>query len=661
MVVVALGILAMAMWLATDDFEHSPTTSAAADANTPEAVDVLVGRVVDDVGRPIPDAVVHAGDEATTVDDGGQFSFPALVPGTHVLDARAEDHLRAGVDDDAAYEIVIAEDESTREVELVLPRAASVAGRVTEAGEPVDDATISLSYIHARGLDAEPVQPYIVSDVAHSDDEGRFTLSEVAPGRLQVLIETDDAFAESDEFQLEPGEHLDDVAVDLAPSGEIQVFVVGEDDQPLRAEVTLKPSYADDSSHTVTTGAEGLVSIDRLVEGYYDVTVDAQGHVIESVESLFVDGSGPTRLELSLQRSQGLVGRVIEPDGTPVANAAVTLESDAGVRRPVTGEEGRFQWRDAPTDVEWTVLVQSDRHDASPRMPITPGEEIAVELTPGGLLVGRVIDERRRPITEFSISPVLQEIRGEGHDHPRQMPTLEVDDPRGHFEVGPIPSGRYRLVVDAPDFAATTVDSVTVEAGENSGPMTIEVDRGASIAGTVTDATTGEPLPDTYITFDAAGGGLVSANTDEYGEYRLGPMPTGYHPIRFAHDDFVNEIRDGIFVPDSGVKEYDVELEPRTDDSPGQVRYDTGLILGPSDNGQPRVLQVLAGSTAHQAGVEAEDIVTAVDGTPVDDAPLDEVLTRIRGDAEVPVTLQIRRPGRGTMTFDVERKRVSRW
>ncbi|MFO8007948.1 MAG: PDZ domain-containing protein, partial [Candidatus Brocadiia bacterium] len=95
-------------------------------------------------------------------------------------------------------------------------------------------------------------------------------------------------------------------------------------------------------------------------------------------------------------------------------------------------------------------------------------------------------------------------------------------------------------------------------------------------------------------------------------------------------------------------------LEQRTEGQFGGI----GVLVTARD-GAAVIVEVTAGGPAEEAGVEAGDIITGVDGEDVTELSLDEVVDRIRGEIGADVTIGLRRPAtEGRLTVTIERERV---
>jgi len=129
---------------------------------------------------------------------------------------------------------------------------------------------------------------------------------------------------------------------------------------------------------------------------------------------------------------------------------------------------------------------------------------------------------------------------------------------------------------------------------------------------------------------------------------------------RYVNDVDTTKLMDGAI---SGMVQslgdpHSIYLEPKmyrqlmdhTEGSFGGV----GIYMGFKDN-KVSVISVMEDSPAAKAGMEANDEILAVDGTPVTEMQPEEVALHIRGEAGTSVTLSVRRNGTESKEFVVTR------
>lgn len=235
--------------------------------------------------------------------------------------------------------------------------------------------------------------------------DGTFALAAV-PGEVTVTVAPADRpndVALRTEVTVPEG---DTVTVDLvlpAPRPAAIVRVLDDRRYPIKsAQVTIASlDPAAPIKRTGFTDLRGEVEIPRVAGLRVQVEVRASGHA--TVRS--VQASMPASLEVEL--AVGLVARgvVMAPGGrVALAGATVTLAAEDGVRRTLTGKDGKFQFADVPKG-EASLDVRAP--GAAPvRRTVTlapPGSlpEVdlgRIELGAAGTVEGTVVDAKGKPV-----------------------------------------------------------------------------------------------------------------------------------------------------------------------------------------------------------------------------------------------------------------------
>jgi len=174
------------------------------------------------------------------------------------------------------------------------------------------------------------------------------------------------------------------------------------------------------------------------------------------------------------------------------------------------------------------------------------------------------------------------------------------------------------------------------------------------ISGRVYDQATGAPLLRAWVTV-----GPKRTRTDRAGFFELWGLDTGLASLKVAAPGHIGEMISGIELNNlANPLYYEVSLEP---DDGGKFHFalvGIGARLMPNPKGRGcRIAAVLDDSPAARAGLEAGDILLAVDGVAVDDASTAEIVELIRGRAGQPVELLVERQGE-VLSFTCVRERV---
>lgn len=233
--------------------------------------------------------------------------------------------------------------------------------------------------------------------------------------------------------------------------------------------------------------------------------------------------------------------------------------------------------------------------------------------------------------------------------------TLSVIDPQGRFEAR-VAGGDYDLLVSTPDQAHA---AVTAPAGATA--VRIVLGTGRTLRGTVVASEDGTPIAGAVVGPQVAERNfrtptvLPTTTTRDDGTFELTGIAAGPLAIQvWAHD-------------------YTVKLEelPAAGDVLGPVTI--ALVRGPRRGGfgpligigvrfvpagdALRVVEVLPGSGALDAGMIAGDQIVAIDGVPVARLSVDAASASIRGPAGSDVTLTVRRAG-AERRFTVRRRQL---
>lgn len=412
------------------------------------------GKVVERAGAPVADADVFVvrGDLRDGAhwlarsDAEGQFVVDDVEPGS-VLMARAAGWQPSNV---VRGSTVPPARGGTAEMTLVLgDRATLLRGRVLGPdGQPSPGAELVFAVDEdRRKQSATPTRPRAADGNERGPDrepllvraaaDGSFTVHELPSGEVVVLARSaagqpkGAAVARFEIAERGPTEH--DVV--LAPAAAVVGTLRDEQGQPyagvtLRGEWRgnaqfgrLEGAWAEALVPTVCTDERGEFVLEPLWPGQV-LLRDAQGRT-RPREALQLLAGERRQLELVMPRRQDVVVRVLGPDGTPLRDQGVWVDSDptATPRRLVllaqrTGEDGRCTVRNVTTAGPWHVAVYApvaeDEDDPLDRFPMhvfaarPTTDELVVQLHPNDLptatLVARFTDRNGAPVSAPAVT-----------------------------------------------------------------------------------------------------------------------------------------------------------------------------------------------------------------------------------------------------------------
>jgi len=298
-----------------------------------------------------------------------------------------------------------------------LMRCGTVQGRVTDAatGEPVEGVCVGVA-LGARLR-------------ATTDANGRYEIAGVPEGRWPVhLHEAPTRFTavSVSGVEVKPGEVTDGADLQLISGLEVRGSVTEADTGKPVAGVALNWTTRQSpdgggSTPVVTTGADGTYSL-RAPEGPVELYPQSMptgwrptktgGDVFERF-TLTLDNA-PYVVDFQAVRARSLTGRVLGPDGPPVAHAGVLLlqERGHGIMQDMPSDaEGRFRFENLEPGSRCMVHAYcGDDMTLEPVMAErdqTAGVELRLSRGVRPVLTGRVVSAAGEPISGALVRVVV--------------------------------------------------------------------------------------------------------------------------------------------------------------------------------------------------------------------------------------------------------------
>ena len=355
-----------------------------------------------------------------------------------------------------------------------------------------------------------------------------------------------------------------------------------------KASMTLT-STSGTSVYTTTSWYDGRFAFFDVPAGSYDLGID--GYLPRPIETVNVS---PTAHGLTVIAQPGatLTGTVTEQDGvTPVVGATVTATDGAGaVNSTPTGADGSYTISGLePGSV--TVSASASGHELTSGLTATTAlgapTTLDIALEQDGAISGTITAPGGGEPTAATVD--AQPVSG-GSITPGTVGS------GGSFTIANLVPGQYTVNAEAPGDGPAQQSPVTVTAG----PTTSSVDLAltsppATVSGVVTDADTGEPIPDALVSTDAANGASGPVTTGSDGSYTLSGLSGGTIDISVVPPDTTHlaatTTADG--VPGS-VTTADVQLDPagtlsatveKASGSDNPLSGATVEVVGPSPGG----------------------------------------------------------------------------
>ncbi len=331
--------------------------------------------------------------EGVTTDANGAFAWEDLAPGEYELSVRHPDF-------GPRERTVRIEREKKTEIEVKLPSAARVFGRVLDAGGKPKKGAIVDTMAHGRAV---------------ADDEGRYEIDGLPPGEITLCCreggEGLGGFGDSQvqKVHLDPGQSIE---VNFPPSGGVRVFGVVRCGERVLPDVEVMMIPSDGTSRESTTNAKGEYEFVGLPPG--DCYATASG-----VQVSFAIPDGGTEFRKDFDLPTGALSGSVRIAATrkPPDIVGVTVFGEGDESEPFfmrmagsarSKPDGTFEVIGLKAG-KYTVIVRSSPLATeilrNVEVPETgAAKPIEIELVPGGRMHLLVVDEEGKGIDQVFLA-----------------------------------------------------------------------------------------------------------------------------------------------------------------------------------------------------------------------------------------------------------------
>lgn len=470
---------------ASADRIHLPDGSPVRVVLEPGAI--VSGRVVDEAGRPVPEAFVRPdlGDPtrhtfamlSEITDADGRFVLDDLPARPVRLTARTDEGSES-----AAVLLELAPGERYEGVELTVRTEPAFRVRVFRPnGEPAARASVYATSPDGSGSSCSPVAAGELECRGMRPGTYRMTAIEEGVGRI--------------DREVDAGRVAPAIDLHLEPEIEVAGRVLGADGEPAAARMVmlraLTPAFP--PIHEATTTTDGSFVFRGVENGTFQLTVSfARGSrwlgtgSYEHPEEIVVSGGASVRgIVVRLEQRGGVAGRLLGLEEGEAGSIAVkaTGPAEADFQRPVPGRvlaDGRYEIAGLAPGT-WRVDARSAESGTrgEGEVVVTPGAGDAIldlDLRRGLVLSGTV-RAGGEPWSGVSISIPTALVYGEA-------------DAQGRFRLAGLEPGTYELILHD----RTGARAIRREARlEEDREIVIEVELGR-VRGTVLSAVGMEPI-----------------------------------------------------------------------------------------------------------------------------------------------------------------------
>jgi hypothetical protein len=362
------------------------------------------------------------------------------------------------------------------------------------------------------------------------------------------------------------------------------------------------------------------------------------------------------QLEHAAPRDATITGVVRNTSGAPIAGALVRASPSIYAATVPTvfatsGPDGAFTLAGLDR-AAYDLSAEAEDHVRGVRANIRGGSRnVELTLDAGLPLAGQVVDRSGAPVPVFTLL-----VRRRARAARPLVATRSLIDPQGRFSVR-VPPGDYDLLASAPGSARGT----PAKAAAGMTDVRIVLGRGATLRGKVISSDDHAPIGNAFIACETQGGGASALPADAGtvtrpdGTFELTGISAGPLAIRIRAVGYHAKIEAGTASDGAALGPITIELTRIGGDEASATEL-VGIGIGLFPDGDAlRVIRVVPGSGAFDAGIGFDDRVIAVDGVPVAPLGLEGTIARIRGIAGTTVTLTLWRDGQDIQLI-VERR-----
>ncbi|MEW4288285.1 carboxypeptidase regulatory-like domain-containing protein [Rossellomorea marisflavi] len=496
------------------DFFLSPDTGNL----TGHVSDLATGAPLSGASVVVLDATTQLPIATTTTSLFGNYVLNGLAPGTYIVRASLANYSTSEVG-----AIVLSNQNSTANIALQA-NPGSISGNVVDInGNPITGNNIQVTVTNENN---------VVVSTFFANPDGTYQVPQLAPGTYFVTAGAP-GFASSTVSAIVNAGQTVPVTNVLTPNPvtvTATVLILGTSTPIAGSQVQIKTANNIVIANG-TTDAAGNVTFTELPAGTLIVSADAPGFGTDS-KSVFANPGESLTVVLFLPDDPGQVVGIVTnlATGAPIPNATITLTDLTGVvvSTAVTDTAGRYAFTGVtPGPYRVTANATNFGPEIS-GVTVAPNviSNVSFALQPNpGVIQGTVRDAvTNLPIPNASIT--IRQFSGDG-----PIITTTLTDANGFFQTTQLSPRSYVVVASKEGYSTATVSAEVVSNSVTSVELFLSPNPGA-VQGTVRDAATSQPIPDTLVRVVNNQGTIIAfIHTDSNGFYYLGGLAPGDYTV----------------------------------------------------------------------------------------------------------------------------------
>ncbi|MEM9487564.1 MAG: carboxypeptidase regulatory-like domain-containing protein [Myxococcota bacterium] len=330
--------------------------------------------------------------------------------------------------------------------------------------------------------------------IATSEEDGSFFFDKLVARRYTLQARASEGVAGPVTARLSA--NSEPVILRLKPGGTVEVEVSDARAKSPLSSATVELRGTD--TQTAVTDSEGNAVITGVVPGFYRLVAYAPGYA-KQFSRIRVTAAVKATARLSLRPGAAVSGKVVDPQGQPVAGAKVLYggasewAQRADPRRDAmtTDNDGRFRFDALPAGSFRFTARHEDYAPGSSELTTLDGStetnELVITMEPAAVIIGKVVSQSGEPIPSARVR-VLVQTRGVNRARPRQT----YSDDSGAFRIGGLPRKGLELVA-LHESGSSEITPVDMVQPPHEREVTLTLSLTDAISGIVVDGQ-GEPI-----------------------------------------------------------------------------------------------------------------------------------------------------------------------